>query len=204
MRTFFRAWFTPPHNKLCAGFTLLETVIAVTLLFVATMGPVTLMTKSLSDFQASRNKLIALHLAQEGIELVRVVREHNAICDVLAPGWPWDRDSDGTGTIRGNNLRADATQWTDAFTCGGVPYVNPNFSQGCSNPLMVDGNGRYGYIAGNATIFNRCIDVRTPPGGPEDGILPSDMMDVISTVTWAERRGPTRIITLQTRLYHWK
>lgn len=225
-----RAGFIPPHNKLCVGFiplevrrqrwlpfrhwrnglltglTLLETVVAVTLLFVATMGPLTLMTKSLSDFYASQNKLVALHLAQEGIELVRVVREHNAICDFLEPGWPWRSDSDGTGLILGSNLKADATEWTDTFTCGEVTevtYNNPNFSGGCSDPILMDSNGHYGYVSGTPTIFNRCINVTTT-GGPEDGISTPDMMDVVSTVTWAERRGPTRAITLQTRLYHWK
>lgn len=195
----------PP--SLSAGFTLLETVVAVTLLFVATMGPLTLMTKSLSDFYASQNKLVALHLAQEGIELVRVVREHNAICDFLAPGWAWDHDSDGPGgNLQGVNQKVDATDWTDSYVCGGLTYVNPNFSGGCTgagNRIRVDGNARYGYVTGTDTIFNRCLTISNPAIA-EDGIPPANMLDVVSTVTWAEKRGPTRTITLQTRLYRWK
>lgn len=210
MHTFFHtliSWYHTLRGSPRVGFTLLETVVAVTLLFVATMGPLTLMTKSLSDFYASQNKLIALHLAQEGIELVRVVREHNAICDFLAPGWAWDHDSRGGGNLQSINRKVDATDWTDTFTCGGVTYNNPKFSGGCTgvgNRIRMDGNARYGYVTGTHTIFNRCLTIANPAFA-EDGIIPADqMLDVVSTVTWAERRGPTRTITLQTRLYRWK
>lgn len=212
MRPFFHtliSWYHTLRASPRVGFTLLETVVAVTLLFVATMGPLTLMTKSLSDFYASQNKLVALHLAQEGIELVRVVREHNAICDFLTPGWLWDTDSDGIGNLQGVNRKADPLQWTDTFSCGGVTYNNPNFSAGCSgigNRIRMDGNGHFTYIITGTTptIFNRCLTIANPGAAEDDIIPPADMLDVVSQVTWAEKRGPTRTITLQTRLYRWK
>ena len=190
------------------GFTLIETVVAVTLLFMAAMGPTALIVRSLADFQASRNKLIAIHLAQEGIELVRLVRDHNVICQILEPSWRWDRDSDGSGNLLGNNLRADATDWTDTATCGGVVYTNPNFSSSCDGPgnrLLMDASGRYGYVSGASTLFNRCIDISHASAAEDGGKIPaSEMLEVISTITWIDHRGATRSLALQERLYHWR
>src|SRR3989344_3040419 len=65
------------------GFTLLETIVALAVITAAVVGPVVLITSGLISFGFAKNKLIALNLAQEGLELVRAIRENNVLCEAL-------------------------------------------------------------------------------------------------------------------------
>src|SRR5258708_2821268 len=63
------------------GFTLLETMVAVTLLAVAIVAPMQLTAQSLASAYYARDEVTAFYLAQEGIEAVRNVRDNNILLD---------------------------------------------------------------------------------------------------------------------------
>ncbi|MDP3772383.1 MAG: type II secretion system protein [bacterium] len=206
-----------------SGFTLIETVVAAGLIAGALTLPVALITSSLTATRTTKNNLIAANLAQEGIELVRTVRENNVLClDALDGGGNpmngWDRSSDGNGNLFDvNGQIADATFWenSDCHRMGGpLPLSNPHIGTKLNNaqvdcatlPLRVNANGSYGYQTGANTIFFRCVNVTHPATGETDGIFTidkSDMLDVISTVTWNDGVTP-HSIQLQERLYNWR
>lgn len=71
-----------------AGFTLIETLVAVTILMVAIVAPMTLVSRSLAAAYYARDQVIAFHLGQEAIETVRHVRDHNILLTAL--GTPTD------------------------------------------------------------------------------------------------------------------
>jgi len=186
------------------GFTLLETIVAFAVILAALVGPVSLITKGLVDVSFAKNKLIALNLAQEGIEFVRLVRDNNVLCDYLDGGAvgsiPWDRDPSGSGVISGNPQPRRADIYTlDALPCGTVN--SPRLSGGAPAPLRVDVDGfyQYGGIGGFTTPFMRRITITMVDVG--GGVM--DRMDVISEVTWVER-GRTRTVTLKDALYNWR
>lgn len=52
------------------GFTLIETFVAITVLMIAVMGPMTLLSKALQDSAYIRDEIVATFLAQEGVELM--------------------------------------------------------------------------------------------------------------------------------------
>jgi len=183
-----------------AGFTLLETVVA----FAVIVGPVSLITRGLVDVSFAKNKLIALNLAQEGIEFVRLVRDNNVLCDYLDGGAvgsiPWNRDSSGSGTISDNPQPRRADIYTlDALPCGTIN--SSRLSGGASAPLRVDVDGfyQYGGVGGFTTPFRREITITMVDVG--GGVM--DRMDVISEVTWDER-GRTRTVTMKDALYNWR
>ena len=60
-----------------SGFSLIETIVAVFLITVGLIASVDLITKGLRGSIDSRDQLIAAELAQEGIELVRNIRDNN-------------------------------------------------------------------------------------------------------------------------------
>jgi prepilin-type N-terminal cleavage/methylation domain-containing protein len=186
-----------------SGFTLLETMVALTVILAAVVGPVSLITRGLLSFSISKNKVIAANLAQEGIELVRLVRENNIACDVLnGPAvWQWNRDPEG-GTIRRLKAGVDIGSFA-SVACGGATLRIPKLSASCSGPLSFGDDGTYGYRSGPATSFRRCVDIRVPPDGRDADIPAGDQMDVISTVTWQERGGE-RSMVLRERLYNWR
>ncbi len=61
------------------GFTLLETLIAVTILVTALVGPMTIASNGLNSAFFARDQVTAFYLAQEGIEFVRYVRDTNTL-----------------------------------------------------------------------------------------------------------------------------
>ena len=64
------------------GFTLVETLVAISFLSVAIVAPMTLVSLSLAGAVQARDTITAYNLAQEGIEAVRAIRDgsiiHNA------------------------------------------------------------------------------------------------------------------------------
>lgn len=57
------------------AFTLVETMVAVTILAFAVAGPLVTASRAIVAAQISRDQLIASYLAQEGIEYVRQMRD---------------------------------------------------------------------------------------------------------------------------------
>src|SRR3989344_6503653 len=122
------------------GFTLLETVVALGLIFSAMVGPVTLATRGIFFAKFSKNKLVAANLAQEGIELIRKMRDDNALSN---PG-EWD---DGL----------EVGDWqTDVYSSSLTGFTGA--------PLLRDSvSGLYSYQAGGAvTLFTRRINIEKP------------------------------------------
>lgn len=70
--------FKPPTTNYQppTGFTLVETLIAVTILTLAVSGPLYTASRAIVSAQMSRDQLIASYLSQEGIEYVRAVRDN--------------------------------------------------------------------------------------------------------------------------------
>ena len=192
-----------------SGFTLLETVVALAVILAAVTGPVSLITRGLFTFSFSKNKIIASNLAQEGLEIVRLVRENNVACDTVnGPAvWQWNRDPEG-GMLTRARAGVDAASFT-TIRCGSATIATPRLSVSCSGPLLYETDpllenfGAYGYRSGIATIFSRCVDITSPPDSPDGDIPASAQMDVIATVKWNER-GAERSVVLRERLYDWR
>lgn len=201
-------------TRVQAGFTLIETLVAVALLLAAVVGPIALITHALYSAPFSRNDLIAYNLAQEGIELMRAVRDDIVLCNTFGIA-----NLTNLGPRTSNYYEFDALD-TTTITCGPGPETitvpKPTQRQaGCTTSLLVTGNGEYTYTSAGIdnTHFTRCVLVCTPPddtiapvpcNGVVDGdIPPDDQTDIISTVSWTER-GVSKSYRLRDRLYNWR
>ena len=67
-----------------AGFTLLETLVAVTIFTIAIGGPFFAASRALVSTTDARNRLTATYLAQEGIEYIQSMRNTTYLADYLA------------------------------------------------------------------------------------------------------------------------
>lgn len=67
------------HTIRTKGFTLIETLVALTLLTTAIIPPISLTVQSLSTAYYARDQITAYYLAQEAIEVVRDVRDANVL-----------------------------------------------------------------------------------------------------------------------------
>lgn len=111
------------------GFTLIETLVAISLLTVGVAGSFSLMQKVTSFASISSSQLVASYLAQEGIETIRNIRDTNYL-----EGEAWD-----TGIATGFSYFFDYRSSTfPDYTCGSyLQYNGTNYI--CSS----DASGKF-------------------------------------------------------------
>src|SRR3989338_7024531 len=165
------------------GFTLIETLVAVSLLTVAVVAPMTLTARSLSAAYYARDQITAFHLAQEAIETVRNVRDGNILQNAL--GASVDLLT-GIPSTTGHPFTVD-TRNGSMTQC---PVTCP--------PLKTDGE-LYGYQNGSpwvATRFTRTVQAEPVSGN-------NDEVRVSVTVSWRSGAFQTRTFTISENLYRW-
>ncbi len=121
------------------GFTLLEVVIAIFVLTVAILGTMILIYNTLLASSITSNRLIAAYLAQEGIEIVRNIRDTN-----------WLEGDDWKNGLGNGDWQADYDDLS-------LTSYNPG------NVLYIDANGFYNYFSGSPTKFQRKITIGSGP-----------------------------------------
>lgn len=137
--------------NLVSGFTLIETLVAITILLISIMGPMVLVQRGITSSRFSRSQIIAFYLDQEVMEFVRNQRDTNFIA-----GSNWLLGlSDCIGV--GNKCTIDITD-------------NSINSCGASCPLLKkSSDGLYGYGAGwDETSFRREINITQSITNPNE------------------------------------
>lgn len=173
------------------GFTLIETLVAVSLLVIAIAGPMSLAAQSLSSAFYARDQMTAFHLAQEAVEAVRFVRDGNILANNAA----------GSPTT---DLFAGIPDTTGrAFTVD-IRYDDPSQSMKLCNgpcaPLSYDSStSLYGYGVGSnwqTTRFTRSVSVIAIAGS-------QDEFKVTSEVRWRSGAFQERTVIINENLYRW-
>ncbi len=176
------------------GFTLLETIVALGIILGGISGAFGMAIQGLSSASVAKNKLVAANLAQEGIELVRRIRDNNTIADMsdgIYDGSPeWNA---GIGSGTGCNRQYKIDVLNDTL----LPYD--------AIPLRFDSaTGLYTQSIGTESLFTRMIEIDRPPcPSPMLGINPSEQFKVSSKVFWTER-GVSKEVTLDEILFNWR
>ncbi len=132
------------NKNLQKGFTLAESVIAITLIIIGIIGILNLINRSAGFANIASNRLIASNLGQEAIEMVRNVRDSN-----------WVNGEVWNGGLVG--------------ICSGVFEVDYRQGLKCDTNsflLFDDEEFGYNYEQGRQTIYKRRI-VITPISNAE-------------------------------------
>lgn len=157
------------------GFTLLETLVAVTILTLAIIGPLELAARAIGYSKTSRNQITASYLAQEAMEYIRNKRDTSRQSGDINR---WVQDSGLVNCNTPNGCRIDVIN-DDASQCGAR-----------CDPIKYDSaNGYYNYSTGQDTGFIRIIKVKSPNFNEEKKIE--------VTVKWAEKFGEKSFILTQ-------
>ena len=160
-----------------AGFTFLELVITIFVITVGIVGVYIVAQYPISYTSISIQKLTAAYLAQEGIEIVRNIRDTN-----------WVEES---------------SSWTDGLEAGDWEAdYDDQILTACSSPCDYEHNlrflkingGLYNYDLGTPTNFKRKITI-------DNSSLPA-FLKVIVLVEWRQK-GKTYTVEAQENLYPW-
>ncbi len=165
------------NSKKNQGFSIIEVMVCVTIILVTFTSIYTLINDSMVFHDLAYSKLIASHLAQEGIEIVRNIRDNNYLQN---KSWN-DGLNDGNYQVQYNSLKL--IECTD-----------------CTNNLQINSLGLYNYgndnskdIENKTTRYNRVISI--------DKVSDKEIR-VTSIVKWSNR-GITFDIQVEDHLYDW-
>ena len=139
------------HKLATGGFTLIETMVAISILTFAMAGPLFTASRAIVAAQTARDQLTATYLAQEAIEQVRFMRDTNVL---LGDDWM----AQGLGNCDDNEVVAgcyiDVWQDADLTVCP---------EEGCPILKYNSTSRRYQYSNGEDTSFRRTINIEDTP-----------------------------------------
>jgi prepilin-type N-terminal cleavage/methylation domain-containing protein len=184
------------------GFTLVETLVAVTILLVVITGPMTIASNGMKNAYYAGDQTTAVYLAQEAIEAVQRLRDNNALAAYDVYKTPSGNYS-GQTTDWHTNLDSDCKngQGCDVDFSSGSPVFNKDcdVTNECTLKVDIDGsysNRVYGYAVGWTmdSVFTRRIQV---------GALSGGAVPVTVTVSWNANifSNTPRSVVLQTYIY---
>ena len=167
------------------AFTLVETLVAITVLVTAVVGPLYAVHKSLVASYTARDSLIATALAQEGMEYVRSVRDGNYLSS----------QSDWLNGL--SQCMISGAEGPSDYGCGPDPIghsLETCAASGCT-ALKLDTSYRYRQGAtGTVTRFSRKVTIAN---------VSATEVIVTTTVSWSTLRIPYTVVVTE-HLYNWQ
>lgn len=180
-----------------SGFTLVETLVAITVLTIALVGPYVMAQGTLQSSYIARDELTASALAQEGIEYVREVRDSNFVYATHHTSTlVWLAGLDGTAG--GPNCYTATACWVDPSGGGtGTAFAGTCTTAACTDkPLYLSGSSIYteDLTVSGATLTKYARSVKFTSVSAQE-------TQVTVTVTW--NNHGTHSVTLVENLQNW-
>ncbi len=148
------------------GFTILETIVAVTTLAIVITGVTAAMQTGISSYITSKDQTTAIYLAQESFEQIRHIRDQNALT-----GNPW---------LTGISGAVGTEPCYPGFSCYS-DAINGTLTRCISTcPLLLQDpvNKFYGYTGGwTTTNFRRTIQL---------SVINVNEVSIVVTVAWSK------------------
>jgi prepilin-type N-terminal cleavage/methylation domain-containing protein len=182
-----------------SGFSLVETLVAITILLIVIVGPMSISSSAARSTSYSSEQVVAFFLAQEGAEIAQKARDDLQLQFFNGSNsTPWD---DFTGT-------ASADLYNECFSSGGCGLeLTDGSADGALNSplncgsgsvscrLFIDdagGRARYTYVStGTSTPYARTIFMNELSGRE---------VEVVSRVTW-QTGSQRQLQTVEVKTY---
>jgi len=184
--------FSQTTKKIAAGgFTLIEALVAISILTLSIAGPMVTASDGLKNSTYARDQIVAFYIAQEGIEIIRSIRDGNALNNTSWLTGIAAACTSGAGAGCGIDIRN--LNFIDCAGNGGTAcniYYDPK-------GLIAGGGGVrgiYSHVSGGTqqTIYKRSIKIVA---------INAQESTIDATVTWISH-GITKTITVQSRLFN--
>ncbi len=163
-------------NSYLGGFTLLEALVAVSILMVAVVAPITISQKGLSSAVYTKDHMLASYLAQDAIEYIKNQRDFITINNMN--DWGNLTLSNKFSPCLPNSV--GNKQYCQIDTVGGANNegeIKPN----SNSKMYIDSNGFYGYTTtSTSTDFIRKVSMTPDPKGT--GLNDEILVEVV--VSW--------------------
>ena len=154
-------------NKNKEGFSLIELMVVIFFVSVALPGILLAISRAMAGINDSTLRLRAIYLAQEGIEIVRNIRDTNWLNGATSTAL------ESPGDYEANYKSVSLTPCPFPCSASQLRF------------LKIDNNGFYQYSTGTTTPFKRKI--RIDKTDDLDGDGEADRERVIVEVSWTKR-----------------
>jgi prepilin-type N-terminal cleavage/methylation domain-containing protein len=174
------------------GFTLVELLVVISIISIATTGTFSLIWRNISVQKQNKNFLVASMLAQEGLEIVRKIRDDDW-GDFDHGGDPWYQ----------------IKSYGNSFTIDYIGNVDASAEDSDGDSAIIDeplcrlylNSDFYDHVStGQATPFYRIINIVDHTSAVP---FVESYMEVSSLVQWSVN-GVKKEYVASTRLYDWK
>ncbi len=188
--------YRTPHNT--KGFTVVETIMAITIFSMVLVALVSVSASSVTNVNFVRNRLTASYLGQEGIEIMRNVRDMYVFTSPGAVGFQAFVDSIDNLCMSSAGCTVEPIQ-TATLSQGGGVQMGFGSANGQSCYLRTNDTGYYTSNTGfmDRTLFCRKIFIEMVGGDISNGIK------VRSVVSWQDGTAQ-REIEMTEYLYEWQ
>jgi len=188
--------FKKQINKTQEGFTLVETLVAISIFTVSVLAMISVLSDGIADTNYAKKKVTSVYLAQEGIETIRNMRDTYMLFSLPASKWTdfVNKTSACTGGAGANGCYFD--DWNLDYNNPTQPITNiPLTACGANCPTLLydSSTGRYNYFTGVNSGFIRKIKVRN---------IDANSMEVTVTIFWTQQSG-TYQLALEEHLINW-
>jgi prepilin-type N-terminal cleavage/methylation domain-containing protein len=176
--------FNNPYNQ--SGFSLVETLVAITILLIVITGPLTLVSNSARSTNFANDQVMANFLAQEGLELSQAARDNQQIPTFAssysgADGAAWNTFANPSGLYQ-NCFSANGCGLDQDTDAAGTLNVSNCLSTGTGCRLYSNANpterAQYTHDsnsgANSPTRYTRVIRMTNGSG----------QVEIVSRVTW--------------------
>lgn len=184
------------HKKVNRGYSLVEVLVAISVLLIALVGPLTIASSGLKRANFAKEQTLAIFLAQEGMEAIVKLREDAALgaesFDNLGQVWSSTFTAIGGRCTVGSNNYCGVT-----ITEDGSLNADSVYQCNSSNCLIkLQSNARVPYRQGNAvagsdTIYTRQMQIT---------VSGNAYAQVVSTVSWGESESDR--VEVETYIYN--
>lgn len=166
-------------NKNSKGFTLVETLIAISIFTISILGMISILSNGITDTNYAKDKIIATYLAQEGIEFVRNIRDDSVLYNTTNSGWSdfLNRTNNCIPIgidVLGCSMKDDLSTTDNFASCADFSncelYINTGTNKYSSDPQSGDDSG-----------FSRIITLTS-------GVSPNKVT-ITSSVSWMQKSG---------------
>ncbi|MEO8638162.1 MAG: hypothetical protein ABI430_04670 [Candidatus Taylorbacteria bacterium] len=177
------------------GFTLIETFIAITILMMVIVGPLTLAQRSLSSASLTKDKLTAYFLAQDAIEYIKKMRDDKVLGAVNTSGWTDFINGDIFDCSGNSNDVPQCTIDTLRDSSSAINHCTWGF---CPYLKYYETRNSYGYVQGTPSPFKRGVKVMLLDNG-----FGQNEMQVEVTVEWQSQGFGKQTVVLNGNLLNW-
>lgn len=182
-------------NKI-KGFTILESLVSISILAVAVTGPLVYVTNSFQAAEVARDQTIAFFLAQDAVEHIKNIRDDNGLDPILTRS-QWLDGLDSCIVDLGD----PTTKCYFDHTSGGAVTSTPTPCSGnVCGPMNKSGTGSsfvgYSYDTGGswtASPFTRTIEMEEVETGEE--------IQVTVTIEW-QTKGRDRSVVVVEHIFN--